>query len=699
MTKFSFDNKSLFKDNKRWFPVMGEIHYSRYPEPYWKEALLKMKAGGVDIVSSYVIWIHHEEIENEWDWTGQRDLRTFVERIKEAGLYMILRIGPWSHAEVRNGGFPDWLLEHCKDTVRTNNNEYFSYVEKFYKQIFEQVKGLLLKDGGPIIGVQIENEYGHCGGLSGEAGEEHMRTLTKMAKDIGFDVPLYTATGWGGAVTGGLLPVMGGYCDAPWDSRITEIEPSGNFVFTLQRNDHAIGSDFGLGEGITFDIEKFPYLTAELGGGLQVTYKRRPVATAKDIEAMSIAKLGSGCSLLGYYMYHGGTNPDGKLTSLQETTETGSFCSLPEKNYDFRAPLGEYGYANQSYRHLRRIAMFLHDYGEELAEMDTFIPKENPQNPDNFKDLRYAVRYNKKTGSFYLFVNNYQRRNEMLDHYDVSLDTLNELKLTNDCFIGNVQNGESFFVRGDGGHCVPCKFEPDRVPLCSLHGRGLYYYRNSEHLSDNNALSYSDSLNSVKVSSGKGKEFLFVSDGVIYSENLSDSVLIHLETFSRPKFKVLNYIGRITTPAGFRCSQENIFDVYEYTASLPKEVSCTPRVQNADCQKVECQIQIGDWQNDHFGILQDQVLVLHYSGTGARLFLDGKLVADDIYTGPAHEWKIGLRRFGREAKNFTLVVDALPESAKNTTYLEQWPDFKGKTELCSIDCVSLEPVYHVTFKI
>ena len=222
MTNYTFDSKSLLKDSKRWFPVMGEIHYSRYPDIYWKEALLKMKAGGVDIVSSYVIWIHHEEDEGQWDFTGWRNLRKFVETIKDCGLSMILRIGPWSHAEVRNGGFPDWLLAKFDEKVRTNDQGYIEQVKKFYAKIFEQVKGLLLKDGGPIIGLQIENEYGHCGGLTGQEGEKHMKTLTQIAKDIGFDLPLFTATGWGGAVTGGLLPVMGGYCDAPWDPRPTD---------------------------------------------------------------------------------------------------------------------------------------------------------------------------------------------------------------------------------------------------------------------------------------------------------------------------------------------------------------------------------------------------------------------------------------------------------------------------------------------
>ena len=176
MTMYSYDKKSLLRDDKRWFPLMGEIHYSRYPDKYWKEALLRMKAGGVDIVSSYVIWIHHEEIEGEWDFFGNKDLRRFVETIKDCGLTMLLRIGPWIHGEVRNGGFPDWLIQKCPEN-RTNFQPYFDEVKRFYEKIFQQVKGLLLEDGGPIIGIQIENEYGHCGGLCGEEGDFHMKKL------------------------------------------------------------------------------------------------------------------------------------------------------------------------------------------------------------------------------------------------------------------------------------------------------------------------------------------------------------------------------------------------------------------------------------------------------------------------------------------------------------------------------------------
>ena len=124
---------------------------------------------------------------------------------------------------MRNGGFPDWLLQKGF-TLRCDDERYLAYVERFWKQIYEQVRGEMYEDGGPIIGIQIENEYGHVGGFSGEAGEQHMRTLKGLAEKTGFQVPLYTATGWGGAVTGGMLPVMAGYCEAPWDPRLTEIE-------------------------------------------------------------------------------------------------------------------------------------------------------------------------------------------------------------------------------------------------------------------------------------------------------------------------------------------------------------------------------------------------------------------------------------------------------------------------------------------
>ncbi len=537
--KVSYTPKSLMVDGKGFYPVMGEMHFSRYRNRYWAEELCKMKSGGVDIVSLYTIWIHHEEIRGEFDFSGDRNLRKFLETVKECGLNCILRIGPWAHGEARNGGFPDWLLKDAEEKgyeVRSNAPEYLEHVRSFYEHIYEQAKGFFLKDDGPIIGIQIENEYGHCGGFGGEKGEEHMRTLQKMAIEIGFDAPIYTATGWGGAVTGGMLPVMGGYCEAPWDQRTTEIEPSGNYIFTKERNDHNIGSDHGLGVGITFDMDKFPYLTAELGGGLQVTHHRRPIATGDDTAAMSMVKMGSGANLLGYYMYHGGTNPEGKLTTLQESTDTGYPNDLPVLSYDFNAPVREYGQMEETYRKVRTLAMFTKDFGEELCDMDYIPQPGNPLKPDNFTDLRSAVRAHRteidgeELMSGYLFVNNYQRRYEMAEHENVSLKAFDEGgNVICEFEERSVRNGDYFFYPFN----MPLGYEAvlkraNATPLCILHdekGREyayVFYADSSEDASFEIAgdlgrikivtLLRQEAESAVKVKDERGFEHLVISE-------------------------------------------------------------------------------------------------------------------------------------------------------------------------------------------
>src|SRR5699024_5136159 len=203
-----------------------------------------MKSGGIDIVASYIIWIHHEEINGAFDFSGQRNLRQFVEACNNANMYFYLRIGPWAHKEVRNGGFPDWV-QHSGWDLRSDDPQYLKHVKRYFEKVYEQVEGLFFKDGCPIIGVQIENEYGHVGGYRGEKGKNHMLTLKKMLQDIGFNVPFYTSTGWGGGVVvdNETIPVFGGYVDAPWHPHTEELPANEIFVFAPYCNDSLIASD------------------------------------------------------------------------------------------------------------------------------------------------------------------------------------------------------------------------------------------------------------------------------------------------------------------------------------------------------------------------------------------------------------------------------------------------------------------------
>lgn len=139
--EYSYCRDYLIKNGKPWFPVMGEMHYSRYRKEWWEESLRKIKAGGVSVVSAYVIWIHHEEEENVFDFEGCRDIGTFVRLCRKVGLSVFLRIGPFVHGEVRNGGFPDWIIEREKEgmAIRCNNEEYLGYVRRFWKKVYAQV--------------------------------------------------------------------------------------------------------------------------------------------------------------------------------------------------------------------------------------------------------------------------------------------------------------------------------------------------------------------------------------------------------------------------------------------------------------------------------------------------------------------------------------------------------------------------------
>lgn len=390
----------LTMDRRPWLPVMGEFHYSRVPESEWEEELLKMKSAGVQIVSTYVIWIHHEEVRGEFDWSGQRDLRRFAELCKRHGLYLVVRIGPWAHGEVRNGGLPDWVLKD--GPTRRNDPAFMANVATFYAQIGAQLRGLLWKDGGPVIGIQLENEYSARGASE---GEEYILALKKLAIRDGLDVPLYTVTGWDNAVVpkGEVLPVFGGYPDAPWDSSTAALPPNEVYMFRFgSRVAGNMGAVGGARESKVVEWDT-PFLTAELGGGVQDTYHRRPVIEADDVAAMVPVMLGSGANLYGYYMFQGGENPDGRLSTLQESQATGYPTDVPTKSYDFQAPLSEFGEERASFRKLKVFHYFLNDFGSDLAEMSVHVPSTSPRSADDLSAIRASVRSDGERG--FLFVN------------------------------------------------------------------------------------------------------------------------------------------------------------------------------------------------------------------------------------------------------------------------------------------------------
>ncbi len=409
---YTTNSSYLMKNGEPYICKMGEIHYSRVDEDNWEDALIKMRDGGIDVIASYVFWIHHEEIEGEFDFSGNRNIKKFLALCKKLGLPFVLRIGPWVHGEAKNGGFPDWLEERTGGAMRTDCEPYMSYVRRLFKRIYDEVQ----EYSDVIIAIQVENE------LRNEA--DYALKLKIMLKEIGFSAPLWTFTGWGGSdkiescPAGEVLCLYGGYPEAPWMQHLNVIETSNTFTFLPDRDDENIGADLlkpdcRTDENIKkkFKIRNTPYLTCELGGGNQITYHRRPIISSEDVTAIAICKLGSGANGLGYYVYHGGKNPLGKTGSMQESRMTGYPNDLPMISYDFQAPIGEAGQIRKSYFDLKKIHNFIDFCGNELAKMPAYFPDIKPSAANDTEILRCSVRSDGERG--YIFVNNHFHMGKM----------------------------------------------------------------------------------------------------------------------------------------------------------------------------------------------------------------------------------------------------------------------------------------------
>ncbi len=416
----SFTNYYMEIGGAPFFGVSGEIHYARLWEQRWEDAILKMKAGGVNIISTYAFWIHHEEREGEFDFTGRRNLRRFVELCGKHGLYVIARVGPFCHGEARNGGLPDWLYGKPFE-VRSLDGGFLECVQSWYRAVSGQLKGLFYKDGGPIIAVQLDNEYMHSAapweetrGLTdewlpaGDLGDAYLLKLLEIARAEGLDAPFYTCTGWGGAATPeAMMPLWGGYAFRPWlfYERRGEHPATGEYLYRDNHN-NAVPRTYNFEP--FYPPESRPYLCCEMGGGMFVSYKYRFQLPYESVDAMAGVKLGSGCNMLGYYMYHGGTNPVGR---------SGDFINegqVPRLSYDFQAALGEFGQARPSYRRLRALHLMTQSFERALCPMKTFLPEGSQDiEPEDAKTLRWAVRAS-ADGAGFLFLNNYQDHAETL---------------------------------------------------------------------------------------------------------------------------------------------------------------------------------------------------------------------------------------------------------------------------------------------
>jgi beta-galactosidase len=756
--EISVNSRSLLFNGQPWFPVMGEFQNSRVPESEWRDELLKMKAGGVDVVSTYVFWIHQEEVEGQWDWTGCRNLRKFVQTCNDVGLKVIIRCGPWCHGEVRNGGFPDWVVAHKDWKSRSTDTNFLAAVKILYSQIAGQLQGELWKDGGPVIGIQLDNEFG--------GSPKYLLALKEIAIESGLDVPLYTKTGWPAMRTpvplGQILPLFGTYPDGFWERKLTPMNGDAweSFAFKITRTDAGVGDD-ELGNrtsGDTAGTEKYPYLTCEIGGGMPASYHRRMNYDPRDVEAVALCQLGSGSSLMGYYMYHGGQNPDGKLTTLQESQATGYPNDLPVKTYDFNAPLGEYGQVNPQYYWLRRLHLFLHDFGPSLAQMPTTLPASRPVNKDDLNTLRWAVRSDGAGG--YVFVNNYQRLQPMPAKTNVQFEVnlsagslifpSKPVTIPADEFffwpfnidlggarlvyataqpICQIQSGNVrtvFFAQtpgveaefafdssqwpdgsidamsghltADSGLMIVRNVKPSRA------GAMVLQYPNGNYL----GIVLLDEADSLKLLKGKfgGYEYVFLS--------LSDLV-VNGDTMKLSSDNPKDFgIEAFPKSAKFSGKADGVFHGLDIPKVKPDSLKVKYELLQAAGPLREIPVNAkthlavapvdSDFTNaaiwkiklpSKIDLSLNPILRIHYVGDVTRLALNGKLLDDNFYNGRTFD--LGLKRYAPEILNGDLRLEILPLRKDAPIYLEPGanPNFGNADSIAKINSAEIVNEYSV----
>ncbi|MDD6050285.1 MAG: beta-galactosidase [Clostridiales bacterium] len=423
----AFTNYAMLRRGRAFFGVSGEMHYCRVSPDQWEDAVLKMKAGGINIISTYVFWIVHEEEEGVFRFDGCRDVRRFVEICERHGMLLIMRMGPFCHGEFRNGGLPDWLYGKPYD-VRDNNPGFLAATRRFFRAVHQQLDGHYFAQGGCIIAAQIENEYQHSSapweittGVScewvngGHSGEDYMLALKRIMQEEGIVTPFYTTTAWGGAITpvDEALPLWGGYSYQPWIFyNRTGAHPATPEYIYRDNHNNAVPATYNFAPA--YPPESRPYACCEMMGGMMCSYNYRFQMDMRAIDALANTKLGSGCNLLGYYMYKGGTNPTGLRTPYLNESQ------VSKRSYDYQAALGEFGQVRESYGRLKALHLFCQTFAELLAETKTVLPEHLCDlAPDDLGPLRFCVRVKGDAG--FLFVNNFQDHIDMTDRRDESV--------------------------------------------------------------------------------------------------------------------------------------------------------------------------------------------------------------------------------------------------------------------------------------
>ncbi|MFC2384628.1 MAG: beta-galactosidase [Hoylesella saccharolytica] len=331
---FVAGDKTFLLNGKPFVIKAAELHYPRIPRPYWEHRIRMCKALGMNTICLYVFWNIHEQQEGKFNFTGNNDVAAFCRLAQKHGLYVIVRPGPYVCAEWEMGGLPWWLLKKKDIRLRERDPYFMERVKVFEQQVGNQLAPLTIDKGGPIIMVQVENEYGSYG-----VDKEYVSQIRDIVRSSGFDkVALFQ-------------------CD--WASNF-EKNGLDDLIWTM---------NFGTGANIDEQFKRLgelrpqsPKMCSEFWSGWFDKWgARHETRLAKDMVAGIDEMLTKGISF-SLYMTHGGT-------SFGHWAGANSPGFAPDvTSYDYDAPINEYGLATPKYYELRAM-MQRHNGGEQLPEV------------------------------------------------------------------------------------------------------------------------------------------------------------------------------------------------------------------------------------------------------------------------------------------------------------------------------------------
>lgn len=317
MSVFHFNKDGYFIDDKKVKIVSGAMHYFRIFPEYWEDRLLKLKELGCNCVETYCAWNLHEKREGEWDFTGILDLKKYLELAQKLGLYIVMRPGPYICSECDLGGLPWWLLKDENMQLRCYYKPYLEKVKIYLEKICDIIRPFLITNGGNIIMVQVENEYG---GVAQDRA--YLEELAKYYREFGIDVPFITSDG-----EEEYMLLDGTFPDA-----IKAV----NYRWNSPRAIDALKKAF----------PDNPPAVMELWNGQQSHWemKRLPKRDLEEVR-YSVETALENADFVNLYMFHGGTN----FGFFNGSLYYGDHFAVQLTSYDVQAPLNEYGKKTKKY--------------------------------------------------------------------------------------------------------------------------------------------------------------------------------------------------------------------------------------------------------------------------------------------------------------------------------------------------------------